>query len=174
MAVYIDGQLITSDFPIIHKVTEQQFAALPTDGTADGFYDIQGSGGEVIAPTVMSYADWLLLPEEERNNGNYILTGLTPHTNAYSVTYKNNISVGQQLDNMLAGFKLSNQTLTFTNNVATVTDSRITTDTCIFVFYSDSAVAAAANISTAVTAGTVTFTAQTAPSSTLTCTLLCF
>jgi len=97
---YKDGKLITAQFPTITSKTFEQFQALPTDGTADGFYDIDGGAGEIIAPTELTYAEWLALPEAQRNTGNYIITGLTPHNNAYNITYKNNVSVGQELDTL--------------------------------------------------------------------------
>lgn len=71
-------------------------------------------------------------------------------------------------------FILRNQTLTFNNLVATVTDSRITTTTLLLTYYSDDSVASAAGVKASVTAaGTITFTATSAPSSTLSVDIVC-
>lgn len=72
-------------------------------------------------------------------------------------------------------FVLTNQTLTFSNLVATVSDARVTADTYAMVFFNDATLQAAANAGVVVdtSAGTITFTAATAPSSNLVCDIVC-
>ena len=74
----------------------------------------------------------------------------------------------------VASFILRNQTLTFDNLVATLTDSRISVTTLVECFYHDYSTAAAAGIIANVTsAGTITFTAASAPSGTIVVDILC-
>ena len=64
-------------------------------------------------------------------------------------------------------FSLLNQTLTFNNLVATITDPRIKETDAILAYYSDVSAASAAGIQVSHTTGTVTFTATTAPSTSI-------
>ena len=72
-------------------------------------------------------------------------------------------------------FVLANRTLTFSNLVATVSDARITASTYATVYFHDGCLSAAVNAGLKVdtSAGAVTITATTAPSSTLTCDIVC-
>lgn len=79
-------------------------------------------------------------------------------------------NVKAQLDKI---FKID-ATLTFTNLVATVSDERITSATCILVFYDDVSAATTAGITVESGTGVATFTAITAPSSTIGCSMICF
>ncbi len=81
------------------------------------------------------------------------------------------------IDNKIGAitFVLKNQTLTFSNLVATVSDARVTADTYAMVFFNDATlqVAADAGVVVDTSSGTITFTATSAPSSTLVCDIVC-
>jgi len=62
---------------------------------------------------------------------------------------------------------IKNQTLTFTNLVATISDTDITADSDFAVYYYNIAAAEAADITAVSSSGTITFTAQNNPSSTI-------
>lgn len=62
---------------------------------------------------------------------------------------------------------LKNQSLTFTNLVATVSDSDITADSDYLVYYHDVSAAESAGITVTVSSGVMTFTATTAPQNTI-------
>lgn len=72
-------------------------------------------------------------------------------------------------------FVLANRTLTFSNNVATVTDSRVTANTYATVYFHDGSLAAAVNagLSVDTSTGTITITAESTPSAALTCDIVC-
>ena len=79
-------------------------------------------------------------------------------------------------DAAYGSFRIDNQTLSFTNLVATVSDNRVEADTLPFVFVHPDSEAAYndAQISASVTAaGAVTFTASSAPSGTIVVDILC-
>lgn len=72
-------------------------------------------------------------------------------------------------------FVLTNQTLTFSNLVATISDARVTASTYAEVFFTDATLQAASNAGIVVdtSSGTITFTATSAPSSALVCDIVC-
>ena len=72
-------------------------------------------------------------------------------------------------------FVLANRTLTFSNNVAAVTDIRVTANTYATVYFHDGCLAAAVNagLSVDTSAGVITITAETTPSAALTCDIVC-
>ena len=73
------------------------------------------------------------------------------------------------------GFVLANRTLTFSNNIATVSDSRVTANTYATVYFHDGSLAAAVNagLSVDTSTGTITITAESTPSASLTCDIVC-
>lgn len=82
----------------------------------------------------------------------------------------------QAYDEMIKGvipnvFSLKNQSLTFTNNVATISDTRITASTYAEIYFSDSSLEAAktAKVSAVTGTGVITFTVVSEPSTTLVC-----
>ena len=72
-------------------------------------------------------------------------------------------------------FILTNKSLTFSNLVATVSDARVTASTYAMVYFTDATLSAAANAGIVVdtSSGTITFTATTAPTTTLVCDIVC-
>jgi len=72
-------------------------------------------------------------------------------------------------------FILSNQTLTFSNLVATITDARVTASTYAMVYFNNATLQAAANAGVVVdtSTGTITFTASSVPSTSLVCDIVC-
>ena len=72
-------------------------------------------------------------------------------------------------------FVIANRTLTFSNNVATVSDSRVTANTYATVYFHDGSLASAVNagLSIDTSSGVITITADSTPSSTLTCDIVC-
>lgn len=98
-------------------------------------------------PSTITWAEWIALTDEQREGTHYIIT-----------------NVPARFSDKDAVFSIKDQTLTFTNKVATVSDSRITSDTYIFSFYHNQAVAQAAGIECSWTTGTVTFTVDENPS----------
>ena len=72
-------------------------------------------------------------------------------------------------------FILSNQTLTFSNLVATITDARVTASTYAMVYFNNATLQAAANAGVVVdtSTGTITFTASRVPSTSLVCDIVC-
>lgn len=68
-------------------------------------------------------------------------------------------------------FRILDESLTFTNLVATVSDARITADDAVLVFYANEAVAESAGITATWADGSVTFTATSTPSSTVVVTI---
>ena len=72
-------------------------------------------------------------------------------------------------------FILSNQTLTFSNLVATITDARVTASTYVTVYFNNATLQAAANAGVVVdtSTGTITFTASSVPSTSLVCDIVC-
>ena len=107
-------------------------------------------------PTTITWAEWIALTDEQREGTHYIIT-----------------NVPARFSDKDAVFSIKNQTLTFTNKVATVTDARVTTDTYIFTFYHDQAVAQAAGIQCSWTTGTITFTVADNPASDIVVDILC-
>lgn len=71
-------------------------------------------------------------------------------------------------------FILDNQTLSFNNLVATVSDSRITSNSKVAIYYSNSSLAMARSCSIEADSedGLVRFTVNRAPTSTITCSLV--
>lgn len=72
-------------------------------------------------------------------------------------------------------FILSNQTLTFSNLVATITDARVTASTYVMVYFNNATLQAAANAGVVAdtSTGTITFTASSVPSTSLVCDIVC-
>ena len=72
-------------------------------------------------------------------------------------------------------FVLANKSLNFSNLIATVSDTRITANTFAEVYFTDATLQAASNAGIVVdtSAGTITFTATSAPSTTLVCYIVC-
>lgn len=72
-------------------------------------------------------------------------------------------------------FILSNQTLTFSNLVATISDARVTASTYAMVYFNNATLQAAANAGVVVdtSTGTITFTASSVPSTSLVCDIVC-
>lgn len=72
-------------------------------------------------------------------------------------------------------FVLANQTLTFSNNVATVSDNRVTSSTYATIYFYDGYLssAVASGISVDTSSGVITFTATTQPSGDLKCDIVC-
>lgn len=72
-------------------------------------------------------------------------------------------------------FILKNQTLTFSNLVATITDARVTASTYAMVYFNNATLQAAANAGVVVdtSTGTITFTALSVPSTSLVCDIVC-
>ena len=69
---------------------------------------------------------------------------------------------------------LKNKTLTFTNLVATVSDSDIKADSDFAVYYYDVTIAQNADITAVSSNGVITFTAQNTPQSTIVCDIVLF
>lgn len=67
-------------------------------------------------------------------------------------------------------FTIHNQTLTFTNDVATISDARVTANSLVDVYYADASLseAKAADITVTTGSGAITFTASNTPSTTIT------
>ena len=107
-------------------------------------------------PSTITWAEWIALTDEQREGTHYIIT-----------------NVPARFSDKDAVFSIKNQTLTFTNKTATVSDSRITADTYIFTFYHNQAVAQAAGIECSWTTGTVTFTVVDTPASDIVVDILC-
>lgn len=70
-------------------------------------------------------------------------------------------------------FTLNNQTITFTNKAATISDTRVTADSLVEVYYADASmsVASAAGISVESASGAINFTADADPTSALVATI---
>lgn len=78
-------------------------------------------------------------------------------------------------DELNKTFILSNQTLTFSNLVATISDARVTASTYAMVYFNNATLQAAANAGVVVdtSTGTITFTASSVPSTSLVCDIVC-
>ena len=81
------------------------------------------------------------------------------------------ISLGSSDDSW---FKLTDQSLTFVNGVATISDARVTANSLAFVFFANNSIASAtsAKITVDSSLGVIRFTAQNQPSAALTCDIL--
>lgn len=66
----------------------------------------------------------------------------------------------------------TNVSLTFTNGVATYTNSEVSADSRIMIYYRNSAVAQAAKIVSETGSGAITFTAKNTPTATVVCDIL--
>lgn len=51
-----------------------------------------------IIGTPITYQDFMQLTPAQQENGNWYVTGMSPMVNAYSIMYKNGLSIGQALD----------------------------------------------------------------------------
>lgn len=98
----------------------------------------------------VTWATWQTMTDQQKAGKHWVITGAPGE-----------ISTDQAI------IGLYNQTLTFTNLVATISDNRIEANDAVFVFFSDDSVAETAGIEITWSAGTITFTATTTPSSTL-------
>lgn len=70
--------------------------------------------------------------------------------------------------------RLTNQSLTFVNGVATISDARITAESLAFVYFADSSITSATSavITVDTASGVLNFTAENQPSAALTCDIL--
>jgi hypothetical protein len=59
-----------------------------------------GVNAAVPALVPISYQEFLQLSQEEQENGSWVVTNMPTLMNAYSIGYKNGLSVGQQLDRL--------------------------------------------------------------------------
>lgn len=119
-------------------------------------------------------------------NGVPAANGLPAEYPSENTTYDNTTSgldateVQGAIDELAAdaskSFVLSNQSLTFTNLVATISDSRVTANTSVHADFTDATLSAAsaANVSVESISGAIKFTAVTAPTSTLVCDIICW
>lgn len=53
-----------------------------------------------IIGTPITYQDFMQLTPTQQENGNWYVTGMPPMVNAYSIMYKNGLSVGQAVDEL--------------------------------------------------------------------------
>ena len=106
------------------------------------------------APISIDWNTWLQLTTEQKQGKKWLITNAP-----------GNLPSDQAI------FILQNQTLTFNNLIATVSDNRITENTYPIIYWSDSSYDAAVNaeVSSETSSGVITFTAVSAPSTTLTC-----
>jgi hypothetical protein len=105
------------------------------------------------APIEVTWTQWEQMTDAQKEGKKWLISG----------------APGNMGDTAI--FVLVNQTLTFTNLTATVSDARISGATYPLVYWSNASYDAAmeSNIISNTSAGTITFTAETAPSTSLTC-----
>ena len=82
----VDGQILFD--------TEEHKLYMDNGSSRDSY------GGGSDEATVISYTDFMNLTPQERESGKYLVTGMNPLTNAYNIDYKNNKTVGQELDEL--------------------------------------------------------------------------
>ena len=106
------------------------------------------------APTEITYENYMAMTPAQKQGTKWLITNAPGH-----------LATNQAI------FTLAAQELTFTGTTATVSDQRINTSTYPIIYWDDSSIEAAgdAHITTTVSNGQITFTAETAPASTLTC-----
>lgn len=80
----VDGQVLFD--------TEAQKLYMDKDGLRKSY------GGGSDEAQVISYTDFMNLTPAQREEGKYLVTGMTPMTNAYNLDYKDGKTVGQELD----------------------------------------------------------------------------
>lgn len=115
------------------------------------------SGGKTVvsdAPTEISYDDYMAMTPAQKQGTKWLITDAPGH-----------LATNQAI------FTLKDKELTFTGTTATISDQRINTSTYPLIYWDDSSIEAAAeaHITSTVSNGQITFTAETAPASTLTC-----
>lgn len=115
------------------------------------------SGGKTVvsdAPTEITYDDYMAMTPAQKQGTKWLITDAPGH-----------LATNQAI------FTLKDQELTFTGTTATISDQRINTSTYPLIYWDDSSIEAAAeaHITSTVSNGQITFTAETAPASTLTC-----
>ena len=117
--------------------------------------DDSTSGKTVVsdAPTEVTWAQWEQMTDQQKAGKKWLITGAPGDLGETAI------------------FVLANTTLTFSNLTATVSDARITGSTYPLVYWSSTSydTAVSCKITSNTSTGAITFTAETAPSTSLTC-----
>ena len=105
------------------------------------------------APTEVTWAQWEQMTDQQKAGKKWLISGAPGDLGETAI------------------FVLANTTLTFTNLTATVSDARITGSTYPLVYWSSTSydTAVSCKITSNTSTGAITFTAETAPSTSLTC-----
>ena len=150
----------TSEMVVRDGVSGQYVEAYEVSGKTPFAEDwLQDGDGTPITP--VSGVFYLVLSE-----GTYYKTLCF-----FDTTSEEYVSLGSTDDSW---FRLTNQSLTFVNGVATISDARITANSLAYVFFADSSLTSAksAVITVDTSSGVLTFTAENQPATALTCDIL--
>ena len=146
---------------------------------------MQGMINTVVSdtPIEVEYDVWLTMTDQEKAGKHWIIKNAPAGmVTAAGVGYSNTFSrlsatdVQGAIDEVNSKtFVLSDQSLTFTGTTAQISDSRVTANTYATAYFTDATVdaASAAGIEVETSAQTITFTVDTAPSTTLVCDVVC-